>query len=182
VLDSPSSAALDDLLVRCAAGDRSAFRQIYDLQAPKLYAIALRITRQASLATDAVQETFLQVWQNARHFDPGRGCAEAWLIGLARYRALDLIRRGGREVLGVEIPEPADESPDPLARAILSFDSEVLRRCLGQLEAERRRMIELAFVEGYSHAELSTRLDVPLGTVKSWIRRGLEALKRCFSQ
>lgn len=182
MLDSKSSAALDDLLVRCAAGDRAAFRRVYDLQAPKLYAIALRITRQSSLATDAVQETFLQVWQNARHFDPKRGRAEAWLVGLVRYRALDLIRRAGREVLGAEVPEQVDQAPDPLEQTALAFESEALQRCLAQLDPERRRMIELAFVDGYSHSELSTRLGVPLGTVKSWIRRGLEALKRCFDE
>ena len=180
MLDPDSSAALDDLLQRCAAGDRAAFRRIYDLQAPKLYAVALRITRQANLASDAVQEAFLQVWQNARYFDPARGKAEAWLIGLARYRALDLVRSASRELSGLELPEQADEAPSPLEQVTMSHESERLWRCLGLLDPDKRQMIELAFVGGHSHGDLSAQLGIPLGTVKSWIRRGLEALKRCF--
>jgi RNA polymerase sigma-70 factor (ECF subfamily) len=180
VLDTDASAALDSLLLRCAAGDRAAFRQVYDLQSPKLYAVALRITRRANLAADAVQEAFLQVWQNAGHFDPKRGKAEAWLIGLARYRALDLVRVGSRELSGIELPEQVDETPTPLEQVTMSYETEALRRCLGTLDPDKRRMIELAFVGGHSHGELADRLGIPLGTVKSWIRRGLEALKRCF--
>ena len=170
------SADLTFLLGRCAAGDRDAFRLLYDHQSAHLYAIALRITRQAGLAEDAVHDAFIQIWQNAGRYDAGRGNPEAWMISLTRYRALDIIRRHGREVTGLELPEAVDPMPDPLRQA----ESRVLQRCLELLDVEKRRMVVLAFVDGYSHSELSELFKMPLGTVKSWIRRGLETLRRCL--
>ncbi len=173
---------LAPLLARCAHGDRAAFRRLYDLQAPRLHGVALRITRQASLAADAVQEAFLQVWQNAARFDPARGSAEAWLLTLVRYRALDLARRQGREQPGLALPEAADLAPDALAQLVSGADARALRGCLEQLEKERRRLIVMSFIGGLTHAELSERLGTPLGTVKSWIRRGLAALRECLER
>lgn len=170
------SADLAFLLGRCAAGDRDAFRSLYDRQSAQLYAIALRITRQGGLAEDAVHDAFMQIWQNAGRYDASRGNPEAWMISLTRYRALDIVRRQGREVTGLELPEETDPNPDPLRHA----ESRVLQRCLDLLEAEKRRMVVLAFVDGYSHSELSDLFKMPLGTVKSWIRRGLETLRRCL--
>lgn len=170
----------ETLLSRCADGDKAAFRRLYDLSAPRLYAVALRITRQPSLAADAIHDAFLQVWQRAGRFDADRGGAETWLISLARYRALDLIRRHGREIAGVEIPERADEGPGQLERLMRQREGVALGRCLDGLEADKRRLVMLAFIDGLTHAELSTRLNAPLGTVKSWIRRGLQDLRRCL--
>ena len=178
--ESAMSMALETLLGRCADGDRAAFRQLYDRTAPQLYAVALRITRQRSLAADAVHDAFLQVWQRAGRFDPARGGAETWLLGLARYRALDLIRRQGREITGGEIPDRADEDPDPLARLTEHREGAALRRCLDRLELDKRQLVMMAFLDGLTHAELATRLNAPLGTVKSWIRRGLQDLRRCL--
>jgi RNA polymerase sigma-70 factor (ECF subfamily) len=171
---------LTELLRRCAEADRAAFRRLYELQAPRLYGVALRITRQPALAADAVHDALMQVWQNARRFDASRGNPEAWLLSLVRYRALDIARRGAREVSGAEIPDTADDDPDPLSRLIGSDDAEALHRCLANLEPERRRLVVMAFIDGLSHTELAARLNQPLGTVKSWIRRALIALKRCL--
>ena len=171
---------LASLIRRVAAGDRGAFRRIYDLQAPRLHAIALRITRQAPLAADATHDAFLQVWRNAGRFDAARGNPEAWLVSLVRYRALDIARRRGREVPDEDMPEQVDEGPDPLAQLASSRDAAALHACLGQLEGERRRLLALAFVEGLSHSELAERLQIPLGTVKSWIRRSLQSLRLCL--
>ena len=168
------------LLGRVAAGDRAAFRRVYDLQSARLYAIALRITRQGPLAADAMHDAFLQVWRNAHRFDPARGAAEAWLLGLVRYRALDIARRRVREVSDEDLPEPADDAPDPLARLADSRDAVALHACLEQLEAERRRLVLLAFVDGLSHSELAERVAMPLGTVKSVIRRSLQTLRQCL--
>ncbi len=173
---------LAPLLARCGRGDRAAFRRLYELQAPRLHGVALRITRQASLAADAVQEAFLQVWQNAARYDPARGTAEAWLLTLVRYRALDLARRHGREQPGLALPEAADLSPDALAQLVSHADARALRACLEQLEEERRRLIVMSFIGGLTHAELAERLATPLGTVKSWIRRGLAALRDCLER
>jgi len=169
------------LLQRCAGGDRGAFRALYDRWGGRLNGIALRITRQASLAADATQDAFVQIWQQAQRFDPARGTAEAFLVSLVRYRALDLVRRQSREVPGYEAEEREDDSPDALSRLVSTAEGAALHRCLGTLEAERRRLVVLAFVEGLSHSELAERLRVPLGTVKSWIRRSLLSLRECLA-
>jgi RNA polymerase sigma-70 factor (ECF subfamily) len=180
--ESSATAELSELLRRCAAGDRSAFRRLYELQTPRLYAVALRITRQSALAADAVHDALLQVWQNAGRFDINRGNPEAWLLSLVRYRALDIARRNVREVTGVELPESEDQDPDPLSRLIGTTEGEALQRCLQKLEADRRQLVMLAFLDGLSHTELAAKLNQPLGTVKSWIRRALLSLKRCLDQ
>jgi len=173
---------LADLLHRTAAGDRAAFRRLYDLQAPRLYAVALRVTRQAPLAADAVHDAFLQVWRNSGRFEAKRGSPEAWLLSLVRYRALDIARRRGREMAqdDLDLPEPVDAEPDPLERLAGNRDAAALHACLGQLEADRRRLLLLAFVDGLSHSEVAERLGMPLGTVKSWIRRSLQSLRLCL--
>jgi RNA polymerase sigma-70 factor (ECF subfamily) len=168
------------LLRRSAEGDRAAFRRLYDLQAGRLYAIALRITRQSALAADAMHEAFVSVWQYADRFDPSRGTGEAWLTSIVRYRALDLVRRGVREVTGLDIPEQEDEDPDPLARLLDSAEGAALHRCLEELDAERRTLILHAFMDGLTHTELADRFAMPLGTVKSSIRRGLAGLRHCL--
>lgn len=169
------------LLQRCAAGDRAAFRLLYDRWGSRLHGISLRITRQSALAADATQETFVQIWQQAQRFDPERGTAEAFLVSLARYRALDLMRRQSREVPGYEPVEQADESPDALSRLVSTAEGAALHRCLNLLDPDRRRMVVMAFVDGLSHSELAERLSVPLGTVKSWIRRSLLSLRGCLA-
>ncbi len=171
----------DELLRRCAAGDGAAFRALYDRWSARLHGIALRITRQPSLAADATHDAFVQVWEQARRFDPARGSAEAWMIGLVRYRSLDIVRRQAREVPGYEAEEREDESPDALSRLVSTSEGAALQRCLEQLEAERRRLVVMAFVDGLSHSELADTLRVPLGTVKSWIRRSLLSLRECLA-
>ncbi|MGH7041673.1 MAG: sigma-70 family RNA polymerase sigma factor [Acetobacteraceae bacterium] len=179
-LNRPADIDTADLLARCAVGERRAFRRLYDGWAPRLHAVALAITRQPALAADAVQEAFVQAWQQAGRFDPARGSAEAWLVSLARYRALDIIRARTREEPGYEPPEVADEAPDALDRLLGDAAGAALHRCLGELEPERRRLVALAFVEGLSHGDLAQRLGMPLGTVKSSIRRSLIALRGCL--
>jgi len=178
---SPDSDDTEALLHRCAGGDRVAFRSLYDRWGSRLYGIALRITRQAALAADATQDAFVQIWQQAHRFDPERGSTEAWLVGIVRYRALDIMRRGAREVSGFEPPETADETPDALARLVSTAEGAALHRCLGELDTDRRRLMVMAFVDGLSHSELAMRLGVPLGTVKSWIRRSLITLRGCLA-
>jgi RNA polymerase sigma-70 factor (ECF subfamily) len=178
-----SSAAPDTarLLQLCAGGDRAAFRALYDRWSARLHGVALRITRQASLAADATHDAFVQVWQQAGRFDPARGSAEAFLVSLVRYRALDIVRRRAREVPGYEAEDRADEAPDALVQLIGSAEGAALHRCLSMLDAERRRLVVMAFVDGLSHSELADKLRVPLGTVKSWIRRSLLSLRECLA-
>ena len=177
----PSPEAAAWLLARCAAGDRAAFRRLYEAWGGRLLGVALRITRDRALAADALHDAFVQVWQRAGRFDPARGNAEAWLVALVRYRALDLARRQRREAPGYDPPELEDDQPSALARLVSTAEGAALQRCLQTVGEERRRLITLAFVDGLSHSDLAARLEVPLGTVKSWIRRALLSLKECLA-
>jgi RNA polymerase sigma-70 factor (ECF subfamily) len=181
----PSKLDLDAsvLLHRCAGRDAAAFQALYQQQAPRLYGLALRMTRQPTLAADALHDAFVQVWQQAGRFDPARGSAEGWLIGVLRFRAIDILRRRKHEQLGYEPPiDIADDAPDPFEQLRANSENAALSRCLATLDAAQQHIIRLAFVEGLSHAELAVRLASPLGTVKSWIRRALLGLKRCLEQ
>ncbi len=168
------------LLARCGQADGDAFRRLYDSQSSLLYAVAMRITRDAALASDAVHDAMLQVWRNAARFDPARGTPRAWLASLVRYRALDAISRTRREVLGAEVPEQVDPDPLALDRLQSSRESEALHRCLEAVAPERRSLVILAFVEGLTHNEVAERVRQPLGTVKSAIRRTLVGLRACL--
>jgi RNA polymerase sigma-70 factor (ECF subfamily) len=173
---------LTDLLVSVARGERAALRAIYVRQSTRLFGIAVAILRDRTTAADVLQEAFLKVWERARQFDPARGNAEVWLASIVRYAALDVARTRGREV-PTDDPNLGDSAVDPDALdALLASESGAkLRDCLGRLDAKNRQGIILAFVHGLSHPEVAARLDQPLGTVKSWIRRGLLSLKECLS-
>lgn len=179
---SPGARDLVELLDRCGAGDKAAFRRLYEAQSARLYGVALRITRQSALAADAVHDAMLQVWQNAGRFDPSRGNPESWMVSLVHYRALDIVRRRAREMPGLELPDMPDEEPGVLDRMLGASDASALHACLQELEEGRRRMILLAFVDGLTHTELAEKLAIPLGTVKSWIRRGMATLRLCLER
>ena len=179
---SPSGPTLLDLVRRTAQGDRTAFAALYDETAPKLFGVAMRILRQRDLAEDVVQESFVAAWERAGEFDPVRGSAMAWLVTIVRHRAIDLLRRRGSRadtrsegddaLLGLAGPETE--------RADRGADLAAHQRCLGELEAQPRRAVLMSYAYGYTHEELSATLKVPMGTVKSWIRRSLERLHRCL--
>jgi RNA polymerase sigma-70 factor, ECF subfamily len=173
--------SLEELLHLAAGGSSAALRQIYDREAPRLFAVALRILRRRDLAADAVQDAFVQIWRRADRFDDAAGSGAAWITSIVRYRALDAVRRGAREELGAEAAGSllVDES-DILGALERREETRALRRCLEALEEKNRRCIMLAFLDGLSHAEIAEHLDAPLGTVKSWVRRGLGALRECL--
>ena len=169
-------------MIRCGKGDSKAFRKLYDASAPRLYGVALRITRNPALASDAVHDAMLQVWRNADRYDASRGNADGWLMSLVRYRALDIARKQGREVTGVEIPEQVDEDPDVLSRLVAKAEGRALRDCMEGVEPPRRRLVILAFIDGLTQNEIAQRVGQPLGTVKSSIRRALLALRSCLER
>jgi len=169
------------LLARCGQADGEAFRRLYDTQSAMLYAVAMRITHDAALASDAVHDAMLQVWRNAARFDPARGAPRAWLASLVRYRALDALSRTKREVVGAEVPDRVDPEPLAIDRLQSSREGEALHRCLEAVPPDRRSLVILAFVEGLSHTEVADRVRQPLGTVKSTIRRVLVALRSCLA-
>jgi RNA polymerase sigma-70 factor (ECF subfamily) len=174
---------LDKALARCANGDRAALRQIFDLEAARLIAVAERIVRRRDLAEEVVQEAFIRIWTHAHQYAPERGSARGWIYAIVRNRALNLLRDGRREqtVEEVETLREVDQV-DEIMAAWHRLDRESrLRDCLGALDDIKRRGILMAYVGGYTHGEIAGRLGIPLGTAKSWIRRGLLALRECMA-
>ncbi|MBU6498491.1 MAG: sigma-70 family RNA polymerase sigma factor [Rhodospirillales bacterium] len=178
----PAEADLASLLAAVAKGDRAALRAIYLRQSTRLFGIAMAILRDRTLAADVLQDAFLKVWERARQFDAARGSAEVWLASIVRYGALDIARTRGRETPSDD-PNLGDAAVDATAldTLIASDEGARLRACLERLDAKNRDGIVLAFVHGLSHPEIAARLAQPLGSVKSWIRRGLLSLRECLS-
>jgi RNA polymerase sigma-70 factor (ECF subfamily) len=171
------------LLADCARKDRQAFQRLYERTAPQLLACLIRILRNRALAEDALQDVFVQVWGRAGQFEDGRGSAWAWLIAIARYRAIDLRRRESRRATEpwTDVDDiPGDEEPQDSGLAFGQRATAALSRCLGALQPRQRDCIVLAYQGGLTHAEVASEIGEPLGSVKSWIRRGLSALKRCL--
>lgn len=179
-----SSDTLLDHLLRVKQGDRAAFGRLYDLAAPQLFALALMICRRRSVAEEVLQEAFLRIWRSAHQFEPERGRPMAWMATILRRLAIDSVRRGARE-RPIE-PGQADAIPDlgedPFAAMVQTQESRALWRCLEELEGDQRRCVLLAYFGGLSHGEVAQRTGLPLGTVKSHIRRGVLRLKGCLDR
>lgn len=182
ILQEPSY-DLTAALRRCAAGDEASLRAIYDAEAPRMLGVAVRLLRRRDLAEEAVHDTFLKIWSSAAMFDEARGDPRAWIYTILRNRSLSILRGEARtdlvddfEPLGLE---SGDESPED-AMARLS-DGGALNACLERLDPVRRKAVLLAYVNGLTHGEIAGHMQIPLGTIKSWIRRSLMVLKDCLS-
>jgi RNA polymerase sigma-70 factor, ECF subfamily len=181
-LPEPAS-ELESLIEASAAGNRAAFSALYDAAAPQLFGLALRILKRRDWAEDVLQEALISAWRNAGEYRRALGSGKAWLTVILRNRALDRLRReatarlepGGGAMLEVE-----DPSPSALDLTISGEAGRRLMGCLEQLEEVQKRAILMAYFEGLTHEELAARIASPLGTVKSWIRRGLQRLKGCL--
>ena len=177
-----SSAQLGELIGNIARRDRAAFAALYDATAAQLFGVALRILRRRDLAEEALQESFVAVWVSAGDYSAFRGAPMSWLVTIVRHRAIDQLRRSGNRAEDYKVSEeallgiPAGKSYDADRGAELG----ALQRCLDALEAQPRRAVLLAYLYGLTHQEIAARLGAPMGTVKSWIRRSLERLKRCL--
>lgn len=170
-------------LGRAGAGDRSAFRTVYEATSAKLLGVCLRILSDRQLAEDVLQDTYLTVWRKASTFDPARASPITWLVTIARNRSIDRLRSAApmRRTAPVEDAHDLADSA-PLASDVIETTDEVgrLNRCLDTLEDRVRGVIRTAFLEGVTYDALATRENVPLGTMKSWIRRGLLRLRSCL--
>ena len=177
------AALLESLLRRSALRDRAAFAELYRLAAPRLLACLVAILRRRDLAEEALQECFVRIWRRADQFDAYRGRAAGWLVSIARYHAIDLIRAGRRTVALSD--RMSDTLDDPGAarefdRTESLLTDAALKRCLEALPTEQRRSVVLAYSHGLTHDDIARQLTTPLGTVKSWVRRGLQGLRRCM--
>jgi RNA polymerase sigma factor (sigma-70 family) len=170
-------------LTACAGGDRQALRRLYDAEAPRMIGVAMRMLKRRALAEEAVQDAFVLIWRHAARFDPERGQALPWIYTILRNRSLSILRGESRmetraEPVGDEV---ASEDDDPETILSKLSDARALKHCLEKLEPQRRELVMLAFVKGLTHGELAGRLNMPLGTIKSWIRRSLVSLKECLA-
>ena len=184
-----NDAELIALLDRVAAQDHAALKALYDGCASKLFGLALRVVGQREWAEDVVQEAFLSIWRSAGDYRDSLSPPMAWLSLIVRSRALDLLRRRKAERSHVT-QDLDDEMSDtlvgdsacPLDTAQASEQAHALHQCLVQLENRQREVVSLAYLRDLSHSELSEQLKLPLGTVKTWIRRGLEQLRTCMAR
>lgn len=172
-------------LGRAGAGDRSAFKTVYEATSAKLLGVCLRILGDRQLAEDVLQDTYLTVWRKAGDFDPARASPITWLATIARNRSIDRLRSAGARMVAapVEVLESrADEGP--LASDAVEADQEAarLQACLNELEDRTRNAIRTAFFDGMTYEQLAEREGTPLGTMKSWIRRGLLRLRSCLER
>lgn len=178
---------LAEWLAATARGDELAFRKLYAATSPQLYALLLRILKRPERAQDALQDAYVRVWQKADTYSPQRGSPLTWLLSIARYRALDLLRRQRPEVAMPEEPDRVamlledEQSLSPSQENENQQSLAAINTCLEELSDEQRSGVLLAYYEGLTHQELSERMDAPLGTVKSWIRRGLLRLRDCLT-
>ena len=173
-------AQLLGLLDRCAAADSAALQQLYELTSPLLFGCLTRILRRRALAEEALQDVFVSIWQRAGQFSATRGRPMAWMISIARYRAIDLLRHErSAPMLVPDLPEQAQEEGKEDSPFWVASSS-LLERCFAILSESQRRCLELAFMRGSSHEDIATLTGSPLGTVKSWIRRGLQSLRQCL--
>ena len=194
---SPSAPAseLQALLSRVRLGDREAFAALYRQTRARLFGVVLRIQKDRALAEDILQDVYVNVWRAAASFDAARSQAMTWLVAIARNRAIDGLRRraaeppttsatvqasDGDEAAGELWDRMASQDEGPAEALARRDDARLLARCMRALSTEQRQSIALAYFDGLSHGEIAAHMAQPLGTVKSWVRRGLAALQRCL--
>ncbi|RZL68446.1 MAG: sigma-70 family RNA polymerase sigma factor [Variovorax sp.] len=182
-MPAPDLFDYESALEACASGDRSALKSLYEREARTLLGVAQKILRDRDMAHDVLQEGFLQVWQRASTYQRALGSGRGWLYTVVRHRALDEARKVKREIF---LGDAFDVLTDSLVNGSTlddrtSRDAESLQRCLDGLDPRRRACILGAFVEGYTHEQIAVQFATPVGTIKSWIRRGLLSLRECLS-
>jgi RNA polymerase sigma-70 factor (ECF subfamily) len=173
------------LLAETATGHERAFARLYELVGGRLLALARGIVGRTDLAEDVLQESFLRVWRSAHQYDPAKGPAYAWLVRIVRNRALSAKTRAGKHDNGrtdLDAERLAFDGPDPLAQVVRSEEARRVNACLVNLPPNHRRSVALVYFEGLTHKELAERLEVQLGTAKSWVRRGLAQMSQCLTR
>jgi RNA polymerase sigma factor (sigma-70 family) len=175
---------LNQLLQQTGRKDQKAFAELYKRTSSKLFGVCLRMLRDRGEAEEVLQETYTTVWRRADGFDASRASAITWLVTLSRNKAIDRLRQHREELLDdpSKLDETVDEQPTPAADAETSQEYQRLQHCLDELDPQQQSSVREAFFTGATYNELATRCKVPLGTMKSWIRRSLMQLRTCLDQ
>jgi RNA polymerase sigma-70 factor (ECF subfamily) len=178
---------LQRLLAACAQRDSAAFGRLYEATSAKLFGVAIRILRREDWAEEVLQDSYVNIWSHASKYSSALSAPMTWMTSIVRNRCLDWLRRPNLELVvedgedgGNPIDAHASEVPGPLDELSRSTEARTLANCLSRLEAKQRQAVMLAFYDGLSHSELAAHLREPLGTVKTWVRRGLMQLKGCL--
>ncbi len=177
-----TTAELVWLLAAVAKGDRAAFDKLYAATRAKLYGVALRILRRSDLADEVIQDTYIRIWSSAGQFDAALASPITWMVAIARNRAIDVIRKKSDASLEEmpEVMEIAADSVEPLAARELSEELQRLLVCIGRLDGDRRKLVLLAYYNGWSREQLAKQFDKPVNTIKTWLRRSLLEIRECL--
>jgi len=188
-LSSIDPQQLRTLLAAVSRKDSAAFRSLYEATSPKLFGFALRILNKKELAEEVLQESFVSIWNNAGGYQAGLAAPMTWMTTIVRNRAFDTLRRIDAAVeidadtFDKDVMHALESTePGPLEALQLSADAKALAQCFSRLEGLHRQAIALAFYHDLSHSEVAEQMKLPLGTVKSWVRRGLERLRTCLTR
>ena len=172
---------LKHLLAQCSLRDRRAFEALYRSVSPRLHSVAFRFMGRPDLAEEVLQESFVRIWNNASRYQSHLSAPMTWMINITRNQAIDHLRKHRERPLSdLDTLMLVDDSPSAHDQLNSSREASTLHRCLGRLEGMQRQSITIAYFEGLSCSELAEHLSAPLGSVKSWIRRGMEQLRRCL--
>ena len=174
---------IEELILQAGLGNRAAFRALYERTSAKLFGVLLRVLKDRAEAEDALQEVFVKIWRNASSFAANDYSPMSWLIVVARNHAIDRVRARKPEAADVDdMPDLADDQPDPEARAVERSERHRIEDCLGELEAARADAVRGAYLDGFSYQELADRHEVPINTMRTWLRRSLMKLKECLTR
>lgn len=192
------SAELPGLISRIALGDRAAFDTLYRHSSAHLLGVILRIQGNRAQAEDVLQEVYINVWRAAQSFNPALSQASTWLVSIARHRAIDSLRRKQTELNTISstvskggseeddthdlLDHIADDAPGPQELLEKAAEARALQQCMHGLSAEQKSSLALAYFQGLSHTEVAEQMGQPLGSVKSWVRRGMQSLKACLER
>ncbi|MCW2991251.1 MAG: sigma-70 family polymerase sigma factor [Solirubrobacterales bacterium] len=174
----------EELMARVRDGDSAAFEVVYDRHGGVAYSLAFRMCGRKQAAEDVVQEAFLSAWRRSSSYDPARGSLRTWLLGIVHHRAVDALRRSGNDVrrtADIPVEELDFDSEVSVDNEVIERDrAGVVRDAMGELPADQKKVIELAYFGGFTHTEIAAMLDVPIGTVKGRMRLGLTKLRSRF--
>jgi RNA polymerase sigma-70 factor, ECF subfamily len=173
---------IENLISRVALGDRNSFQALYGATSAKLFGISLRVLKNAADAEDVLQEAYVKIWQNADKYQVTGYSPMTWLITIARNQAIDRLRARKPDASELADAEDiADLAPTPEQQTMMAGDTDRLNKCLAKLSPGRAEAIKAAYMEGYSYQELADRLEQPINTVRTWLRRSLISLRECLS-